>query len=83
MTKEGWKMVRVRAETHKALETIKARYLRAAERGQRFPELDYRNTEPSLDWVIREMIREIEGKAKRSNRKRGKETKIPLAQGEN
>jgi len=81
--KEGWKMVRVRGETHKALEKVKERYLRAAERGQRFPELDYRNTEPSIDWVIREMIREIEGKAQRSNRKRPKKEKTPLAQGEN
>lgn len=52
---EKWVMVRIRSKTREMLEETLQRYLRSAEVGKRFPEIDHRNERPSLDWVIRQL----------------------------
>lgn len=59
-----WRSVRLRVETVSALlETLES--MRAGlEAGKRTSwEEDYRNDKPSLDWVVRELIRERAAKS--------------------
>jgi len=65
-------MVRVKAETRQRLDKAKARYMAGCETGQRTAEIDHRNDEPSVDWVIRQLLDMLDKQQAREDKARAK-----------
>jgi len=70
-----WVMTRLSSETRQRLDKAKERFLAGAEKGKRLTEIDCRNSEVSVDWIVRQLLDQLDQQRAREDRRKAKRLK--------
>jgi len=70
-----WRMTRLSAETRSRLDSARERFLAGCETGKRVAEIDCRNEQVSVDWVVRQLLDLLDKQEAREAKARAKRRK--------